>query len=240
MIDAGLSGARIAGELKSIGRDIRDIKGILITHEHDDHIKGAGILSRKLSIPLYCNEKTFEAALPKLGKISEKNICIIEGGKAFELNGVKVSPFKISHDAADPLGFRFSDGVNSCAVATDTGVVTEEILGALKGCSCAILEANHDVTMLMQGSYPWVLKERILGEKGHLSNESCAALCERLISWGMEHICLGHLSRENNTPMIALNTVANYLAQGGMKRGRDYTLQIAMRDCAADPVGEAE
>ncbi len=234
LIDAGMPAVRVLSMLKEIDVDADEINGLLITHEHNDHISGAGVIARKLGIPIYFNSKTYQASKNKLGKLDDNKINIFETGRPFEINGIVIKSFCVSHDAAEPVGYCFTDGKSKMAVATDTGVVTDELRDNLLGSKSVLLEANHDVNMLLNGSYPIYLKERILGEYGHLSNDSTAEFCVELIENGAEHLCLGHLSKENNSPLTALNTVVNYLKDNKIERNKDYTVIIARRDEASD------
>ncbi len=236
LIDAGMSAKAIFGALEEVGVSPEELDGILLTHEHDDHTKGVGILSRKLDIPVYANEKTMKASLSKLGKMKEDNMIIFETSKPFEIMGTQILPFSINHDAKDPVGYTFSDGISKVALATDTGMITNDIFNNLSGAKCVFVESNHDIQMLKNGPYPMHLKKRILGEYGHLSNESAGYLCAELIKSGTENIILGHLSRHNNTPLLALNTVNEQLKKAGMERGKDYVLNIALHDRVSESI----
>ncbi len=240
LIDAGMSGSSIFGALDELGVSPKEIDGILLTHEHDDHTKGVGILSRKLDIPVYANEKTMLASLSKLGKMKEKNMITFETAKPFEIMGTKIIPFSVNHDAKDPVGYSFYDGKSKVSIATDTGMITADIFENLKGSECVFVESNHDIQMLKNGPYPMPLKKRILGESGHLSNVSCGELCRELINSGTEKIILGHLSRHNNTPLLALNTVTDTLKNAGMKKNEDYTLNIALHDRVSESISTKE
>lgn len=236
LVDAGMSAKAIFSALDEAGVSLSEIDGILLTHEHDDHTKGVGIISRKLDIPVYANEKTMFASLSKLGKMKDKNMVIFETGKPFEIKNTVIHPFPVSHDAKDPVGYSFSAGSGRTVLATDTGVVTEEMLLNLKGAECVFIESNHDVQMLKNGPYPMHLKKRILSRSGHLSNESAGQLCRTLVESGTKKIILGHLSRHNNTPLMALNTVNEILKNAGMKRGEDYILNIALHDRISESI----
>lgn len=208
LIDAGVPGVRIENALKEIGEEPENIKGIFVTHEHSDHIQGIGILARRHGIPIYANEETvcFMKSQGCLKKISDENIRIIERGTAV-IGDLAVSDFPISHDAVNPCGYVVTDGRKKISVATDTGIVTDTIRSAVLGSDAVILEANHDEHMLDAGPYPFVLKQRIKSEKGHLSNDEAAELAAELVRNGTKNIMLGHLSNQNNYPQLAYETV---------------------------------
>lgn len=229
LVDAGISCKGILESLKNIGVCNSSIKGILVTHEHSDHMKNIGAMSRKLNIPIYANYRTWQALDGNIGKVKAENIRIFENNKEFSINDINVSPFSISHDAADPVGYTFSFGGRKAGLATDLGYFSQTVKEALKGSNFVMLEANHDIEMLKVGSYPYFLKRRILGEFGHLSNEASGyAACE-LVDMGVEQIMLGHLSRENNFPQLAYETVRGILEQKGIMVQKDVTLDVAPR-----------
>lgn len=236
LLDAGVSGTRIAQSLSSIGEDPREIQGILITHEHQDHIIGAGILSRRYNIPIYANEKTWEAMSRQLGKICPENHRILapEAGKPFLLGDLFVSCYSIPHDAVDPMAYTFAQGEHKVGVATDLGFVSVETRAQLRGCELILLESNHDVDMLQTGRYPWPLKQRILSDHGHLSNDCAADLVSELALQGTRHFLLGHLSQENNTPDCAYETTCSILRERGITVGQDMTLSVASRTHASE------
>lgn len=228
LIDAGLSGKEIERRLRIIGEDAADIDAILITHEHDDHIKGAGVLSRRFDIPIYANELTWQGALAKLGKVRDRNCCLFKDD--FMLDETGFESFSIPHDALDPVGFIVHAARKKIAIATDMGQITEDVRKKLIGPDFMIIEANHDLDMLMNGSYPWSLKRRIRGEEGHLSNDDTAALLPAIIDSNHPRILLAHLSQDNNEPRVALLTVKNNLEEYGYKIGEDLDLGCALRD----------
>ncbi|SHJ14123.1 MBL fold metallo-hydrolase [Lutispora thermophila] len=229
LVDAGISCKGILESLKNIGVCNSSIKGILVTHEHSDHIKSIGAMSRKLNMPIYANCKTWEALDGSVGKVKAENIRIFDTNKGFYIDDIYVSPFSISHDAADPVGYTFSFGSKKVGLATDLGYFSQTVREALKGSAFVMLEANHDIEMLKVGSYPYFLKRRILGEQGHLSNEASGyAACE-LVDLGVKQIMLGHLSKENNFPQLAYETVKGILEQKGIAVQRDVTLDVAPR-----------
>lgn len=228
LVDAGVSGKATLYALSACGVDPYSIDAILITHEHSDHIKGAGLLSRKFNIPVYANELTWGQMLPKLSNISRENIRVFETEHDFCINEVNVTPFSIPHDTVDPVAFSFEKNGRRLSVATDIGHITTRIFSELEKSNLILIEANHDEDMVRTGRYPPSLQRRILGDKGHLSNTSCAGLLVQLYQKGVRRAILGHLSRENNTEEIAFRTVSSILAQNGI--GDNYMLKVAHFD----------
>lgn len=229
LVDAGLSGSKIQTMLIRAEVEPSSLDAIFITHEHEDHIMGAGILSRRFDIPIFANMATHFAMKRRLGKIKEENIKVFTTGENFCFKDFEIHTFNNSHDAVEPVGFSFLNGKNKISIATDTGIVTEELLAEVSGSDIALIEANYNERMLKLGRYPQHLKERILGNKGHLSNFDASKLSEFLISRGTTKIVLGHLSNENNTPSIASEEVSSYLISRDMKLDRDYQMSIASR-----------
>lgn len=230
LIDSGLTGKKIQAGLKEIGVNPEDIDAMVITHEHDDHVKSAGILSRRFNIPIYANTKTWGAMANALGKISEENIKVFEGYDAFEIGDILVKPFEIPHDAACPCGYSFMNGGNKISVATDIGYVTEEIKKNIMDSDLILLEANHDVEMLKVGPYPYPLKRRVLSNLGHLSNEDAGKAIVEILNGKTKKIILGHLSNTNNYPALALRTVISVLQMNGIIDGEHVEIDIAHRD----------
>ena len=222
-----MSGRRLKASLESINVLPEDLDAILITHEHSDHIQGTGILSRRYNLPIYATNGT--AASMDVGKIGDGNLRIISADRDFQIGTIGILPFTIPHDAAEPVGYNLFIGSKKCTLATDMGHIDSYIMDHLKGSSMLILESNHDVDMLKNGSYPYHLKRRILGVNGHLSNSSAADAIPELVESGTEHIMLGHLSRENNLPEIAMLTARNALHDRGIREGQDVTLAVAGR-----------
>ena len=233
LIDAGMSGAKITAEMERVGLAPTDLSGILITHEHADHIAGAGILSRRYNLPIYANEATWSAMRDKLGNISENNIRLFETGADFHIGELDVTPFATPHDAAEPVGYSFFAGRNKLSIATDLGTVKESWLKHIEESDLVLLESNHDVDMLKAGRYPYDLKRRILGNKGHLSNDSAGKAAAELVRRGVRTIVLGHLSGENNFPELAYQSVCCQLQNEGLEPGRDVMLSVASRDGAS-------
>ncbi|MBQ2955789.1 MAG: MBL fold metallo-hydrolase [Clostridia bacterium] len=233
LVDAGMSGAKITTEMERVGLKPGDLSGILITHEHADHIAGAGILSRRYDLPIYANEATWAAMRDKLGNISEKNIMLFETGADFHIGSLDITPFSTPHDAAEPVGYSFYAGRNKLSIATDLGTVKESWMRHIEESDLVLLEANHDVDMLKAGRYPYDLKRRILGNKGHLSNDSAGKAAVDLVKRGVRTIVLGHLSGENNFPELAYQSVCCALQSEGIEPGRDVALSVASRDGAS-------
>ena len=220
LIDAGKSGKTIEDALASIGADIRTISGVLITHEHSDHISGAGVLARKYHLPLYATREIPQDCMRE-----------IEAGKDFWLGDIGVVPFSIPHDAADPVGFRLYGGNLSVSTATDLGYFSEDVYANVAGSTLVLLESNHDPDMLKANPhYNAALKARILGDHGHLSNEACSSALLRLINAGTGNVILGHLSGENNTPTLARKVSSDALAREGIRPGEDIRMEVALRD----------
>lgn len=230
LVDAGVSCARIVKELEKIGAAPENLKGILITHEHTDHIAGAGILSRKYDLPLYATEGTWNGMADKIGPVSQKNIRLIDVRQDFYIGKINVLPFSIPHDAADPCGFSFEAGSAKASVATDIGCIREGWLNAVSGSDLVLLESNYDPNMLKAGKYPYALKKRILGRSGHLSNDDAGTAAVKLCEKNVKNIILGHLSKENNFPELAFETVKLALTQAGVRPEIDLTLSVARRD----------
>lgn len=214
LVDVGISKKKVEEGLSSFHRTPDEIDGILITHEHSDHIKGLGVFLRKYNVPVYATEKTVDYILNQsnIGKVDSDLFFTIEKNKSFDLKDIRVSPLQISHDAVDPVCYRFDeDSIHnkSCAIATDLGEVTPDLIRSLQELDGILVESNHDVRMLQMGPYPYNLKQRIWGSKGHLSNEACGHFINQLISDRLKKIVLGHLSQENNYPELAFQAVRN-------------------------------
>ena len=231
LVDAGKSGKMILDALQFIGVDPGTLDGILITHEHNDHIAGAGILSRRLQLPVYASEETWLAMEAKLKAMPEGCRRVFTVGQDFYIGSLGVAPFAIPHDAADPCGFRLWGGQTSVSTATDLGYFPDSVLQAIGGSDLVLLESNHDPDMLMANDhYSERLKRRILGRNGHLSNEAAAEAVVSLVESGVHNVVLGHLSGENNRPALALETSENRAEIEGIRLGKDLCLDLAWRD----------
>jgi phosphoribosyl 1,2-cyclic phosphodiesterase len=211
LIDAGLSGIEIERRLRSRGLDPENLDAILVSHEHTDHIQGVGVLSRRYKLPVYINSKTRRSAVSQLGNLYEFKK--FECGSMFTINDLSIHPFSISHDAQDPCGFTINQNGTKIGIATDLGIATSMVKAHLQGCTLLVLEANHDEQMLINGPYPWPIKQRIKSRTGHLSNEASKTLLNELQHDGLEHVMLAHLSETNNTPQKAVNEVGKALTR---------------------------
>lgn len=232
LCDVGLSGKRTVSGLETLDISPADLDGILITHEHIDHVAGLGVLSRKYKIPIYATGGTLEALgdIRSIGTIDPSLFNIIAPDVPFEINDLHICPIKISHDAADPVGYKICNGNKSVGIVTDLGYYNDYIVDYLKGIDAILLEANHDVNMLQVGPYPYYLKQRILGEKGHLSNENCGKLLSSIAHDDLKQIVLGHLSQENNLPELAYETVRVEVTLGDNPyKADDFPIMVAKR-----------
>nr|WP_122012537.1 MBL fold metallo-hydrolase [Maliibacterium massiliense] len=236
LVDAGMSARSIRQEMAGIGADASRLDAIVVTHEHVDHVRGIPVLADTCDIPVYATAGTWQAMAGKMGRIGVANRRYLPGNQDFYIGGIDVQPFDISHDAAQPVGYQFYAGGVTVAVATDLGYISRALMRTLEGVDALVLEANHDIGMLEQGRYPYRLKQRILSHKGHLSNEDAGRALVRLVQTGTQVCMLGHLSKENNTPDLALKTVQAALAREGMEAGRDVLLCMTRRDGAIEPV----
>lgn len=212
LVDAGVSAKKIVDGLSSINVDISDIDAILVTHEHSDHVQSLGTLSRKFNIPVYANKKTWDSMSSQKDKIDNNNIKYFNNNENFEVGDLIVHPFDIPHDAANPCGFNLWHGKEKISIATDLGHMTTKIIDCLENSKFLMLEANYDPEVLKCSRYPYLLKTRIAGPNGHLSNNLAGKTISHLINSGLETVMLGHLSKENNFPELAYSTVVEELA----------------------------
>ncbi|WP_040951031.1 MBL fold metallo-hydrolase [Gorillibacterium massiliense] len=216
LIDAGFSGKKLESLIAERDMSFREMDAIVVTHEHSDHIKGLGILARKYNLPIYANEKTWEALDSELGKIAEENRRIMDTGSALEFGSLRVESFGISHDAAEPVAYNFYSGDEKLSVATDLGYMSGKVKEQVQDADVLVLESNHDIEMLRMGSYPWNIKRRILSDMGHLSNDAAGeGLCE-VIGGKTKRVYLAHLSRNHNMMDLARMTVGNILDENGI------------------------
>ena len=230
LVDAGVSGTRVIQEMKRVGVDPACLDAILVTHEHNDHIKGIGILSRKFDLPVYATQGTWNAMFGKIGPVAEKNVRVFEPEQDFFIGSIDITPFPTPHDAAQPVGYTFETGGAKLAIATDLGCIRDSWLKHVLGADAAILESNFDPGMLQTGPYPYELKRRIMGRHGHLSNDDAGDVAAELARHGVTQVILGHLSKENNYPELALKCTEQALRLAGFTPGVDVQLLAAARD----------
>jgi phosphoribosyl 1,2-cyclic phosphodiesterase len=225
LIDAGFSGKEIRRRLALIDRSPQDINAILISHEHGDHIGGAGVLSRQLSLPVYANNGTHQAAEKRLGHVHKRTE--FETGTNFTVNGFTIHPFRICHDTADPVGFVVSDGIHALCCCTDTGRVTGLIRQWARKCQALVLEANYDPQMLADGPYPPAIQQRVRSGQGHLANgEAARFLAELAETSSLQQVVLAHLSRVNNRPELVYNRIQEEIVPSQT----DFSMSIAMQE----------
>lgn len=233
LVDTGISKKRIVEGLYSIDRKPEEIKGILITHEHSDHIKGLGVMSRKYHIPIYATAGTITGIQNSggLGVIEPELFHEIRPEQKFMVEELEVEPFSISHDAADPVAYRVNCEDKSVGVVTDLGYYDEYVVSHLKNLDGVLLESNHDIHMLQAGGYPYYLKQRIMGKRGHLSNENAGRLLCEILHDKIKTIMLGHISRENNYEALAYEAVCAEVTLGNNPyKAGDFPIAVASRD----------
>ena len=232
LIDAGISGKRIEAGLNDVGLKTSEMDGILITHEHADHIGSLGVIARRYGLPIYATSGTIDGikCSQSLGMIPEDLFMEIKADEPFSINDIDIRPIKISHDANEPVAYRFNHNDRSIGVVTDLGKYDDYIVDSFSGVNALLLEANHDVNMLQVGRYPYYLKRRILGDRGHLSNELSGQLLCRLLHDDLSTVFLGHLSAENNLAELAYETVRlEILMDDNKYKPDDFKIDIAPR-----------
>jgi len=232
LIDVGISGKKIESGLNSFGHTAKKIDGILITHEHSDHISGLGVMARRYHIPIYSTRDTIHALKKSssLGEIDSTLYRIIEPNEDFLINEITIHPFETSHDAIHPVCYTFHSEGKKISIATDLGHYTDYIKEKLAYSNILFIEANHDVKMLEVGSYPYYLKRRIKSDLGHLSNETTSKLICDLYHEAMDYVILGHLSNENNIPDIAYETVKCEIDMYLKEFSDKINITVALRD----------
>ena len=233
LVDVGISGKKTEEGLNILGITARDLDGILVTHEHADHINGLGVIARKYGIPIYATRGTIAAILncTSVGKIDPSLFHEVQSDVKLGIKDLVINPMKISHDAAQPVAYRISYGSKKIAICTDLGEFNDYTVECLKGMDALLLEANHDVKMVQVGPYPYHLKQRILGERGHLSNENSGRLLSRILHDNLQNVVLGHLSKENNLPELAYEAVRMEITMGDNPyRAEDFRIQVAKRN----------
>lgn len=232
LLDVGITRKRTAEGLKQLGLSLEDIDGIFITHEHSDHIQGLAVIAKQTNMPVYATRGTIRAILemPQYQHIDPARFIPVQADQKVTVGDLTIDPMTISHDAADPVGYRVLQGKKKACVCTDLGCYSEYTVECLQDADVLLLEANHDVNMLQVGRYPYYLKQRILGKKGHLSNVSSGQLLGRVLNDHMKGILLGHLSAENNLPELAFETVRVELMMAEQDyRTEDLPIMVARR-----------
>jgi phosphoribosyl 1,2-cyclic phosphodiesterase len=224
LVDAGLSGKKIEGLFKKIGRDPKFIQGILVTHEHSDHIKGLGVLARRYKLPIYANSKTWKAMEGLVGEIPTEQKFEFEPDCIKTFGDLDVESFGVSHDAVEPMFYVFHHNGKKVALATDMGYVSDRIKGTIKDSDVIVMESNHDIDMLMMCHYPWNIKRRILGDMGHISNEDAGLALSEIIGEQTKRIYLAHLSKDNNMKDLAYLSVKQTLENKGLEIGKKLNL----------------
>lgn len=231
LIDAGISRKRIVDGLHSIGVNPEQLSAICITHEHSDHIMGLKVFLKKYRTPVYATEGTVSYMREKIGKeVPGQDFHTVEADEAFVVGDVQVMPFHTSHDAIDPIGFTVKTGTGKFGMATDLGCYDTYTVSHLQDCEVLVLESNHDISMLQAGGYPYYLKKRILSEKGHLSNVCAGNLLCELIHDKLRYVYLAHLSKENNYPELAFETVNCQLKLNRADRKGSFKMAVAKRE----------
>lgn len=229
LIDAGVSLKKIEKGLETINVSPTSLNGILVTHEHSDHIQSLGNLSKKFNLPVYANDETFDAMPKQTDKISTENINKFKTAEKFCINDIEITPFSIPHDAAKPCGFNIICNEDKISIATDIGHMTNDILKQLEGSKFVLLESNYDTEVLKCSKYPFYLKQRIAGPNGHLSNEVASKVINYLIKDNLHTAMLGHLSKESNFPELAYQTAVNEMINSGTDISKIH-LSVASRD----------
>ena len=230
LVDVGISCRELVKRMQQVGASPEELDGVFITHEHVDHVKGIVTFGKKYQVPLYASQGTWRAVFSKYPELNRAN-CRLTGGRML-LGDVSIECFATSHDAAQPQGYSFlwRGGDCKCTYVTDTGFVTPAVREAVQGSDVLVLESNHDVEMLKQGSYPYELKRRIASTHGHLCNDDAGKCAVELVKSGARHIILGHLSKENNFPELARRCTEAALLNAGIRPGEDVRLDVALRD----------
>lgn len=239
LVDVGIGRKRVEEGLAALELSPADLDGILITHEHSDHVNGLGVLSRRYEVPIYGTAATLKRIQENrsLGAFPGGLFRPIQAGEVFRLGDLEIHPFSVDHDAADPVAYRVDGEKKSMAVVTDLGEYHPETLEELRNLDALLLEANHDLRMLQAGPYPYYLKQRVMGKKGHLSNDAAGRLLTEIWQPRLEHVLLGHLSKENNYAELAYETVRMELLMGDCGCGKDdICLAVAPRAACSDTI----
>ena len=229
LIDSGVSCKKIELALQDINIDPSSLDGILITHEHIDHVQSLGTISKKYNLPVFVNQETLDAMPKQKDKISNNNIKLFNVSEKFEIGDLTINSFSIPHDAANPCGFNIYNNNKKMSIATDIGHMENSILRDLEGSSFILLEANYDPEVLKCSAYPFYLKSRIAGPTGHLPNITSGKTINHLLDSGLKTAILGHLSKESNFPELAYQTVIDELISNNYNEN-SLNLSVASRD----------
>lgn len=229
LVDAGVCGRAIEQSMAAIDENAAELSALVVTHEHTDHTSGIGVLMRRYKVPVYVSASTWAAMQSAVGRVDPGLVNLIKPGQKFVVGDMEITGFTTPHDAVDPVGFRLDTAKGAVSVLTDIGYLADGLLENVSGSKALFLEANYDYTLLMNGYYPYFLKKRISGRQGHLSNDDCALAVNSLLEQGTEYFCLSHLSKDNNSPDLALMTVKQKLAEIGALPDRDLQVDVARR-----------
>ena len=236
LIDAGISASSIRRYLRDIDMSMQTIMGVLITHNHSDHIKGLEVLTRKNSLPAFTTQKIWKSILPSNKRITQDCIREIPLQQKFHLAGFDIESFPVYHDAPETIGFQISAGDKKITIATDLGHICQTASRYIKSANLLVIESNYDEQMLVNGHYPHFLKARIKSENGHLGNHQTADFLADIINDNLSHICLGHLSKNNNTPEIALETLQKTLSERGINLNEQQKITVLNRNMPSDVI----
>ncbi|MDR2833245.1 MAG: MBL fold metallo-hydrolase [Streptococcaceae bacterium] len=234
LVDAGFSGKKIESLLGEINREGKDIDALFVTHEHSDHIQGVGVLARRFGIDVYANEKTWQAMSHVVGNIPTGQKHVFDMGTIMTIGDIDIESFGVSHDAAAPQFYVFHKDNKKFVMLTDTGYVSDRMRGVIRDADVYLMESNHDLEMLRMGGYPWSLKQRILGDQGHLSNEDGALVAADVLGDKTKKIFLGHLSRENNIKELAHMTMETTLMQKDLGVNEQFHVYDTSHEHALD------
>jgi phosphoribosyl 1,2-cyclic phosphodiesterase len=236
LIDAGIPCRTLEAALAELGEQAEQLDALLITHEHSDHVAGVGALLRRYRIPLYVNQATWSAMQPAVGRIDTGLLHLIDEQQNVAIGRFTIASFATPHDSVASVGYRIRTPEGDVSLMTDIGQMNEPLLDQATGSRLVLIEANYDPFLLQAGSYPAMLKRRVSGDLGHLSNQDCAGSISRLRARGTDRFVLAHLSKENNYPELALLTVGNRLRSDGFEPGRDVAIAVARRFAVSEPI----
>jgi len=236
LIDAGVPAGKVRKFLKDLGIPMQAIMGVLISHNHSDHIRGLELLAGKNNLPVFTTDKIWKSILSRKINVSGARVNLINLQQGFLLAGFVIEAFPVAHDAPETVGFHFSAGETKITIATDLGHICQVAASYIKAANFLVLESNYDEQMLMNGAYPHFLKARILSDNGHLGNHQTSAFLADNIGVGLRHICLAHLSNKNNTPDLALQTLLQTFAEKGVKLNGQPRVSILNRNTPSEVI----